>query len=49
MTQAKTVKQALAEMPETVLTPTPLEFSRIFAKKSSKRQKFVKKYEQQKE
>jgi NAD(P)H-hydrate repair Nnr-like enzyme with NAD(P)H-hydrate dehydratase domain len=49
MTQAKTVKQAAAEMPETVLTPTPLEFSRIFVKNSSKRQKFREKIRTTKE
>ncbi len=39
MTEATTVKPTAAEMPETVLKPTPREFSGKFAKNSSQRRK----------
>ncbi len=37
---------AAAEMPKTVLSPTPREFSSKLAKKSPEGQKFVKKYKE---
>jgi hypothetical protein len=44
MTQATTAMPRAAEMSETALTPTTLEFLQKFAKNSSEPQNFVKKY-----
>ncbi len=48
MTQATTGRPRAAEMPETVLIPTICDFLHKFAKKSSERQNFVKKYKEKK-
>jgi hypothetical protein len=44
LAKATTVTLTAAEMAESVLTPTPREFSRKFAKNSSEWRKFMKKY-----
>jgi hypothetical protein len=46
MTQATTSTPRAAEMPETVLMPTPREFLQKFAKNQSELQNFVKKKSQ---
>jgi hypothetical protein len=46
MTQATTSTPRAAEMPETVLMPTPREFLQKFAKNSPELQNFVKKKSQ---
>jgi hypothetical protein len=45
-TQATTATPRAAEMPETVLMPTAHEFSQKFAKNSSERRNYVKKYKE---
>jgi hypothetical protein len=49
MPQETTATPRAGEMSETVLTPTTSEFSQKFAKNSSERQNFEKKYQEKSE